>query len=556
MNTLVRQFFQGFFRLSFLDDAGEESFTRVIFGVLAGFVAVGLWLPRIYAAKYGAFSAHGSAELYRQMLLADQLLVICLPMFIVAFAMALVCHSLFPDETDYRILVPLPISRRVIFSAKLLAMMLFASIFILTTNLAIGIPFSAVSTGRWATHYWPIRAIAQITAGVLGSVFAVAAVIAVQGLIVVLTPREWLRRVSVITQTGLVCILVVLLPVMLRVPAQSSTLHDQARFLYFVPPVWFLGVQEILLGNREAYFRGLTEIAVAGTILVGLVAFGCYAFVYRRFDRVILRSETPKKGYGPFSRSGARKGAVPLFRPEYGAIRAFTLATLGRSSLHQLVLLGIAVAGLAITLNSVLGASSGQARVQTTLWAPFVIIFASVLGLRMALLLPVTRPAAWVFRLTEEETRRTHQLLSVEHVFVMLGVLTPLALALPFQLAVLGVHRTLLCIPLTFLMGLAFVEIVLARWHRLPFTCSYLPGKRPFVHDFLLLLVSFFGFTTLGWGLAGRAMARNSPVPVALVILFTLAMAFRWVRLQSAVNRPLEFEDEPPESTYGLRLNS
>ena len=40
--ALTRHFFQDFFRLSFLDDAGEESFRRVIIGLLAGFVALGL----------------------------------------------------------------------------------------------------------------------------------------------------------------------------------------------------------------------------------------------------------------------------------------------------------------------------------------------------------------------------------------------------------------------------------------------------------------------------------------------------------------------------------
>ena len=82
-------------------------------------------------------------------------------MFIVALAMALVCHSLFPDETDYRILMALPVRRSAIFSAKVAALLLFATIFILTTNVAMGLPFSAVSAGRLATHSWPLRAAAQ-----------------------------------------------------------------------------------------------------------------------------------------------------------------------------------------------------------------------------------------------------------------------------------------------------------------------------------------------------------------------------------------------------------
>jgi len=550
--ALTRHFFQDFFRLSFLDDAGEESFRRVIIGLLAGFVAFGLWLPRLYMGKYANAANEGSVERYRAMLLADQLLVISLPMFIVAFAMALVCHSLFPDETDYRILMPLPVSRLVIFSAKLLALLLFASLFIVTTNAAIGVPFSAVSTGRMATHYWPIRAVVQMTAGIVACTFAVSAIIAVQGLVVVLTPRAWLRSTSVIVQTLLVCGLVLLVPVILRLPAQATLLHARPAVFYLAPPVWFLGFQEFLLGNSEPYFVRLAVIASVGLAGVSGLAAGCYAIVYRRFDRVILRSEQK----GSSGKSDAPYFDLASVRPEYRAVHAFTVKTLRRSGLHQLVFFGIAAAGLATAINSALNADSAEARRQTALWMPFVLIFASVLGLRQALLLPLNRHAAWIFRLTEDDRWRTHQLRVVEHVLITHAVLAPMTLVLPFQLMVLGARGTLLCLPLIFVMGLTLVEMILKRWQRIPFTCSYLPGKRPVTHEVLVLITAFLAFTSVGWGLAGRAVTRGSPIPVALLILLALAAAFRWLRIEGARNTPLEFEDELPESTYGLKLNS
>ena len=77
----------------------------------------------MYIGEYAAISNQGSFENYRALLVADQLLMIGLPMFIVALAMALVCHSLFPDETDYRILMALPVRRSAIFSAKVAALL-------------------------------------------------------------------------------------------------------------------------------------------------------------------------------------------------------------------------------------------------------------------------------------------------------------------------------------------------------------------------------------------------------------------------------------------------
>jgi hypothetical protein len=400
--SLARHFFQGFFRLSFLDDAGEESFRRVIIGILAGFVAFGLWLPRVFARKYSFLGSQPDAQRYMQALLADELLMLCLPMFIVAFAMTLVCHSLFPDEIDYRILTVLPITRGTIFFAKLMALAAFASIFILTTNVAINVPFAAISTSPWNRNYWPIRAALQTGVGVAASIFAAAAVVAIQGIVTVATARGALRRVSVVLQTGLVCGLVLLLPFLVRVPTQAAALHAHPAILYFVPPIWFLGLLETLLGSRDPYLLRLAQLAIGGTAATVVIAAGCYLIVYRRFDRVILRSE--KRGRESFFSSRQKKNSRPLFfSPEYAAVGAFTTATLRRSGLHQVVFLSVCAGGFSLAVNSLLGTTTGAHRwfVEAILSAPLVLMFAAVLGLRSALLLPVTPRAAWVFRLTE-----------------------------------------------------------------------------------------------------------------------------------------------------------
>jgi hypothetical protein len=70
------------------------------------------------------------------------------------------------------------------------------------------------------------------------------------------------------------------------------------------------------------------------------------------------------------------------------------------------------------------------------------------------------------------------------------------------------------------------------------------------------LLVSFSFFTTGGGALLHSAAAYDSPMPIAVFVLAALAAAFRWVRTETNRNRPLEFEDELPDSTYGLQLNT
>ena len=100
------------------------------------------------------------------------------------------------------------------------------------------------------------------------------------------------------------------------------------------------------------------------------------------------------------------------------------------------------------------------------------------------------------------------------------------------------------------------VEVALMRWHRIPFTCSYIPGKRPVVHTFLLLLVAFAFSTTAGAAWIEMAVTRNTPLVWLVGSLLALAALFRWMRIQLGKNRPLEFEDELPEAPFGLHLNT
>src|SRR5262245_26918819 len=71
--ALTRHFFDGFFRLGFLDDRGEESFKRAMIGVLAAIVAIGLFAARVYLSKYYRLAGQPTADAYRWALAADQL---------------------------------------------------------------------------------------------------------------------------------------------------------------------------------------------------------------------------------------------------------------------------------------------------------------------------------------------------------------------------------------------------------------------------------------------------------------------------------------------------
>jgi hypothetical protein len=231
-------------------------------------------------------------------------------------------------------------------------------------------------------------------------------------------------------------------------------------------------------------------------------------------------------------------------------------ATLRRSSLHQLVLFGVWAAGVALTVNSLLGSVglSNRWLVQSVLWAPLALIVAAILGLRAALLLPTNLGAAWIFQLTEEAASRPHQLNAVRQLLLELGVIAPVALSFPVQAAVLGWASALACLPVIVLLGWILVEITMSHWRRLPFTCTILFGKRPAAFTLLVACSGLYVFGFVGIGL--QQLARSRPMPWLIVIAFLLLIGatLRRYRLQTWGRFPFEFEDHLPNSLETLGL--
>ena len=552
LSALTRHFFHSFFRLSFLDDAGEESFKRGLIGVLAVIIAFGLLLGRIYMAKYAMLSSLRTPAPFQLMLPADQLLMLSLPMFFVAFVMALVSHSVFPDETDYWILMGLPVPRWIVFAAKVAALFLFTTVFIAAANVGIGVPFTFVTSGRWSGHSFVVRLAIQLVSGTLASTFTVACIIAIEGLIVVLTPRPWLPRVSVVMQTMLIAGLVLSLPIINRMPAFGEYISTKPRAMFLAPPMWFVGLQQWLLGSDDPFFSRLALSALAGTLAFAALGAGCYLIVYRRFDKVILRTAGGRPPWSvnvripwPFRR-----------HPAHDAVQGFTSATLRRSGLHQLVFFGLLTIGVALAATSAFGNAGDRERsfIAALLQVPLTLIAAAVIGLRAALLLPTNLRASWIFGITEDQATRRHQLEAVRHLFVGLGVMLPVALAAPVYVGMLGARTALTCLPVVVLLGWIFVEIAIGRWRRIPFTCTVLFGKRPPAYTVLLAFLAFGVFGTVGTLFIIIARSGWRSWLVIMAILVTIIAVLRWQRLQTWGRLGLEFEDYLPDRIETLGL--
>ena len=551
---LTAHFFVGLFDFGVFSEAGSDAFRRVLIGIIATMLTFGLLLARmLMSAASGAQAAALTPAPYRA---AIEALVIGVPMLIVAFTTLLVSHSLFPDETDFRVLLALPVSRRLVFVSKLAALALFAGIFIVAAHTAMLPVFTIISAGRRESFL--ARFAAHMLASLSGSTMVVLAVTAINGALLLIVPRAHLQAASTAVRSAMLCALVLSLPLAARLPAVAPLLAAGSPSLYLVPPVWFLGVEELLLGHGTPYFTRLAGIAAAALAASLVVAVGSYSYLYRRFDRVMMRPADASTGF-------RRRAGIAIGRARgapFSAISTFTRLTLARSALHQGVFVAIAACGAGLVMNSFIGAMNmGRVRspeneiINTVLAAPFTLVFVMVLAVRAALVLPIEPRANWVFRMTEDPATRADQLNAIVHAVVRFGVVWPIVVLLPVQWAVLG-PRALICASLTCLAGLVLVELHMADWLRIPFTCSYMPGKRFVGHTMLIGLAAFVVFTFFGWAFALLALRNPTAGLVVMAILGAVVWQRRRHRRWVWQGTALVFEDVLPTEVEPLKLSA
>jgi hypothetical protein len=558
---LTVHFFLALFDVGGSSDSGSDAFRRVLIGLVAAMLTSGLFLVRMYMGKYTAlseiFTRRGP---YRLAVLGDDTLVMALPMLVASFATLLVSRSLFPDETDFRVLLTLPVSRRLMFLSKLLALVLFAGLFITAAHTAMTPLVVTMSISRWSDQGLVRRLVAYEVTSVGASIFAVLALTAIHGLLLMCVPRARLQAAALAFRSIMLCALVLSVPLAARLPTIGPLVIRESRLLYLVPPVWFLGAERLLLGSATPYFVRLAQIAVAAFVAALVIAVGSYTFLYQRFHRVILRPADASIGQGRRRARFLRR--LDERRPAFAAISHFTRATLARSPLHQGVFVAVAACGAGLVINCFIGAagtnvlrSPNDALIGAVIWAPFALVFAMNLASRAALVLPVEPRANWVFRMTEDDASRGAQLSAVVHTVVWLGVIMPLFALFPVEWAVLG-PRAIHCTSIAFLCGLVLVELHMGEWRRIPFTCSYAPGKRFVGHTIIIGLAAFVAFTTIGCGLVRYSFEHPTGWLFVMGVLGAVVLQRRRARLWLWRQTTLIFEDVLPNEVEPLQLSS
>jgi hypothetical protein len=542
---LTQHFFRAMFDFGFLNELASDSFKRVLIGSVGGFVAFGFLLTRAYMVKYAVLWSTGTPERYRLALLGDDMMIIGLPMLLIAFVTLLVSQALFPDERDFRILGPLPVRRLVVFRAKLGALLMFTGLFTTAAHVSLMPLILLTSLNPWGETSVILRLAAWAIASVTASAFAILTITAVVGILVLALSRSHLEALSTIMRSIVLGSLVVCLPLVSHLPSLGAPLSRGAAWIAFVPPAWFLGLQRALQGAADAWLIRLAVIGLVSVAFVAAIVAITYIVLFRQFERLMLRPAPTSPPWWRLDRFVLLPRAAPAFRGVLG----FTVATLGRSQLHQGILVGLSACGVGlatIVLTSARPTTSAAI-------VPFLLMFACGVGVRAALALPIEYRANWIFQVTEDHRTRRDQMRAVDRVVLTYVIGVPVVASAPLLWAALG-PDALPAAAVIAAIGFVFVHAVLLDWRRIPFTCSYLPGKRFIGHSALIGVAACLLFTITAAGLMRGALTSTKQGLIITASLIVIGSWLRGRRLAAWRKTPLMFEDEFPDQVLQLQL--
>lgn len=410
----------------------------------------------------------------------------CLPattMLVTGLIAILSWDSILPDRQDVLILGPLPVEPRTIFLAKLAAIAYLIGLSVIAVNAFSGLlwPLYFGSNGEIAALARSFAAFWITT--FLAAAFMLLSVLTLQGVASQLLPRQAFLRVSASIQTAGFCLMLgmyILEPSLESPDALSAS--ENHRLLEWLPSYWFFGAFQILNGSPGRLQPIHAALAHRAWIATGLVLLGAIATLmlsYFRTMRKLIEEPEIAASQNRWTSLLRFGGALPA------AISIFSLLTLLRSRQHRVILSFYYGAGLAIaavylkTLLLMQIRTPGATVVlfgQPLLAASTVMMCVAVAAVRLVSGLPITLGANWIFQITELRPPRAY-LEAVRAALLLVGVAPIWAAsgALFFSLwpwRMAAEHMLLLA-----LIGAILVELCLIRFRKIPFTCSYLPGK-------------------------------------------------------------------------------
>ena len=506
---LARTFFSRQFESDLMPSGLPQ--VHLLVWVVAFLAGLSTTLPILLARKYVWLLASVSA--LQAGMAADRAFMTLLMMIATGLITLVIWEGLFPDSRDARILGVIPIRPRTFVAARLAALMLLFMILVMTTTVA-----SAITTGVINATF---RGAGGFAGGAISSLATTASaesvvffgIIALQCALLNVVGAAFAHRLAVLLQIALVVTL-------LQMPLLLSKLTS----------------------------TGIPAGAPLGALFTAVFALVLYAATYRRLTRLALEGTgCVNDRVGSLRRLVASASRLITWSPPARAVCAFTLRTVARSRQHRMILAGWIGLALAIILASLVplvlreGLNGFAEPRASILAAPLVLSTLTVAGMRMLFAIPTQVKANWTVRTQAVPVR-----LALDGATAaLIACVIPAALfaaisATAFWGVGIGAAHALVC----FITGVLLAECLSLGLDKVPFTCTYVPGKAKFVH---LWPLYFIAFTTFTYTLAALeiALLRRGGFTQLIVVLSAIAAGLALIRRSRARQvETLRFEEE------------
>jgi hypothetical protein len=523
---------------------------QVVIWSLAFLAAPGLILPVKFAQTHLQVDDNPAAMV--QAVLVFRLFFITLTMTAIGFVALMIWDGVFPDRRDARILTPLPVPGSVLIGARLLALGALCGIFVVGVN-AFPTVFYApaiVAYGGAANQVQGI--LAFVVANGLAGVFVFTTLVALQGLALNLGGKTATDRVSLVLQVLFVAALLQMIFFMTRIGAALPADLDSG-WLRLLPSVWFLGLYDVIGGRPVA---GAPVLALAGVLATATTVGGAillFVCTHARLTRRALESRdiTSAGRSAVFSPAALMRRACR--HPVARGVFEFTIKSLVRSRSHRLLMaIYVGIAGALIASAVVpIAVRDGLAGFGTPalelLSAPLVIQYLSLIGMRVAIAIPIEPKANWLFRLYESPDRAA-AMDGVRVAMIAVGVVPGCVIALVTAGSLWGLWPAIVHTGICALMGILLVEILMIRLAKIPFTCTYFPGNSRIGTLWPLYISSFitYCYSVAVW--EARFFVQPRALAVFTVVISS-AIAFLSIRRRTRLAELRAFSYQGEDAT-------
>jgi CubicO group peptidase (beta-lactamase class C family) len=397
--------------------------------------------------------------------------------------------------------------------------------------------------------YW----ITMLAAGA----FMFCCVLGLQGFAAQFLPRRWFLRVSAYLQLAAFCLLLSGY-FLQRSPFTVLVAGPRQPWLSWIPSYWFAGLYQQLSGSLHPALAPFAHRAWIGLIVAVCATALAYTASYLRTLRKII--EKPDIAPGFQSRWLPRFGG--LFET---AIVQFSIRSLLRSRQHRMIFAFYLGAGFAFTILALNAPQELSGPTVGSPWDPLSVqLIAStiilmgfwVLGARVVFSLPLDLRANWIFRMMPCAAGPRYLSARRRALFaVSVAPAWAISAAVLFSLWPWGpaaAHLTVLAF-----LGIILAEASFEGIQKIPFACSYLPGRSKF-HLTLLLWLYLLLALIAGTAESEREALQNPTTTAAVLAGLGIAAVFCILRnnwLATPSQAELRFEEVPANQLLSLDLS-